>query len=299
MAAKLPQAQSSAVDNLLPDEEGVEYTDLDAITIKDDSPTPNQDAERATQADEQDDVEQPDTKAKPGETLEDLRKMYADSQRMIGEQARELGEFRRRADMLIQAQLAAANRKPAEERKPLDDSEFFASPSKALGRAIEENPELARIRAETAKAQAGLEGLRRQQAKDAFDRTHPDHGDILASPEFQRWVGASPYRVNLLRAADQRYDFVAANELFGTWKEIQAARQPVKESASKDAEARRANAKRGAKVPTGGNATPSQEQGKKPIYRRAQILKLMETDRERYENMAPEIEAAYREGRVR
>ena len=35
------------------------------------------------------------------------------------------------------------------------------------------------------------------------------------------------------------------------------------------------------------------------VYRRSEILKLMETDPDRYERMAPEIEAVYRSGRVR
>jgi hypothetical protein len=41
------------------------------------------------------------------------------------------------------------------------------------------------------------------------------------------------------------------------------------------------------------------EASTKKIYRRADVLELMENHPERYEMLAPEIELAYAEGRVR
>lgn len=304
MAAKLPESQTRAVDDILPDDPNVQYADLDKLTADNSPPEqPEQvEDERDTPIRQpaQGKAEEADDGA-DGKSVEELRRMYADSQRMIGEQGRELGELRRRADQFIQMQIAAAqsNRAPAQPRKPLEDSDFFAAPSEATKRQIAEHPELQTIRAETARAQAAVEGFRRQQAKAEFERLHPDSAEIIASPEFRQWVGASQIRQSMFQRANANYDFASANELFSVWKDIQAARQPAKDEANKAADARRSQAKKGAKVPTGGNARPADSAQAKPIYRRAQILKLMETDRERYEQLAPEIERAYAEGRVR
>jgi hypothetical protein len=47
-------------------------------------------------------------------------------------------------------------------------------------------------------------------------------------------------------------------------------------------------------VSSGSDEAPS-----KKIYRRADIIKLMQTDPDKYDSMQPEIMAAYSEGRVR
>jgi hypothetical protein len=56
-----------------------------------------------------------------------------------------------------------------------------------------------------------------------------------------------------------------------------------------------------ARVPTGGNASPKapQASGQGKIYRRADVIKLMQTDPDRYALMGEEITKAYSEGRVR
>ena len=48
----------------------------------------------------------------------------------------------------------------------------------------------------------------------------------------------------------------------------------------------------------GGSAGPDKS-GAKRIFRRADVLKLMEEQPDRYEALSGEIEKAYREGRVR
>lgn len=314
MAAKLPEASSKVVDDELTLDGGDQYADIDKLEIPAESETPNQDAARQAlddrkasqtpdedeQVDDEDDGEDPFQ----GKTEAERRRMYRDAQRQIGEQGREIGSLRDRFDQFMAEQLkqAQANRAPAqprEPRKPLEDADFFAAPGKALERGVAEHPEVQRLRAEHARTQAQIEGFRRQQAQAAFERAHPDFAEVVQNPEFQKWVGASQIRTKMLRSANANYDFVAGHELFSTWKELQAARQPAKEDAAKAAAAKREAGRKGAKVPTGGNAAPAAASSAKPIYRRSQILKLMETDRERYEQMAPEIERAYAEGRVR
>jgi hypothetical protein len=48
-----------------------------------------------------------------------------------------------------------------------------------------------------------------------------------------------------------------------------------------------------------GNARGSAEGSRKKVYRRADIIKLMKTDPERYQALSEEILRAYSEGRVK
>ena len=48
-----------------------------------------------------------------------------------------------------------------------------------------------------------------------------------------------------------------------------------------------------------GNARGTAEGSRKKVYRRADIIKLMRTDPERYQSLSDEIMKAYQEGRVR
>jgi hypothetical protein len=121
--------------------------------------------------------------------------------------------------------------------------------------------------------------------------------------------------------AHRDFNFEAGDEVFGTWKALKgigkkapapaATVDPAAEEAANAAKAAEAGrilsqqAKRkrelaAGSVPSGGGAGGSgAPTGSKKIFRRADVLKLMETDQDRYEQLAPEIEAAYREGRVR
>ncbi len=93
-------------------------------------------------------------------------------------------------------------------------------------------------------------------------------------------------------AADQEYDYDAANELFSLWKE---RHQMVKQTAKVERTAR----KHSLKAATTGTARGTAERSRKKTYRRADIIKLMRTDPERYQSMSDEIFKAYAEGRVK
>jgi hypothetical protein len=154
------------------------------------------------------------------------------------------------------------------------------------------------------------ESSRASQATDKFNASHPDAGEIMQDPEFRKWVGASRVRTALLQRAHSKFDFDAGDEIFGTWKALRSVAKKVEpagesvvgadvSAAAKTlAAARRTAALRDAAAPTGGGGG-GKEVGSKKIYRRADVLRLMEEDSKRYEALAPEIELAYREGRVR
>ena len=261
-----------------------------------------------------------------GKTPAQIAKMYRDAQSLIGRQGSELGDLRKRVDYAIQASLASLNQRkePASEKKPepavIDESEIFAKPIDAISKMIENHPVIKEIRATMGKTAADQATSRAQAATERFNQAHPDASEILGDPEFRQWVSASRVRTGLLQRAHSAFDFDAGDEVFSTWKALKGAKaQPkptseVADAGQPDEAAVRAAAQvlarasaakkakdataQAAAAPTGG-ASAGKEPASKKIYRRADVLRLMEEDPNRYEAMAPEIEQAYRDGRVR
>ena len=116
--------------------------------------------------------------------------------------------------------------------------------------------------------------------------------EILQDPKFAEWIKGSKVRTKLFVQADQAYDYDAADELFSLWKE---RNQVVKKTANAEKAAR----KSAVKSASTGNARGSGEGSRKKVYRRADIIKLMRTDPDRYNALSDEILQAYAEGRVR
>ena len=121
---------------------------------------------------------------------------------------------------------------------------------------------------------------------------HPDMESILQDAKFAEWIKGSKVRTQLFVQADQSYDYDAAHELFSLWKERS---QVVQQTANVEKQAR----KQQIKAANTGNARGSAEGSRKKVYRRADIIKLMRTDPERYQALSEEILRAYSEGRVK
>ena len=115
---------------------------------------------------------------------------------------------------------------------------------------------------------------------------------VLQDPKFAEWIKGSKVRTQLFVQADQGYDYDAANELFSLWKE---KNQVVQQTAQAEKAAR----KSAVKSANTGNARGTGEGSRKKVYRRADIIKLMRTDPERYQSLSDELLKAYAEGRVR
>lgn len=252
-----------------------------------------------------------------GKSPKELAKMYREAQSVIGRQGSELGEYRKRFDRVLEASFArqqapVAPAAPAAPAAPveIDESEFFRQPRETISKAIENHPIIQEIKRTLGQSAADSQTQRAVANAEKFHTAHPDAGDIMADPDFQRWVGASRVRTALLSRADKQFDFDAGDEVFGTWKALKGKAAPVapvapaapaaddvSAAARTLAAAKRKTQADAASVPTGGNGTPAK--GAKKIYRRADVLKLMELDPDRYEQLAPEIEQAYKDGRVR
>ena len=341
MAAVKIESHSALLEDgdeaLLPEpkvEDGEEFVELDKAEEKKEEAAPAaKPAAKAAPAKKEDAAGGDDDGDLPadlkGKSPKELARMYREAQSLIGRQGSELGEFRRKADMLIQASLAnlAAGKKAAEpavdagkkaDDGEIDDSEFFANPKEAIAKAIARHPLVKQIEATLGKAAATRETERAAQASERFHTAHPDAAEIMQDTEFRKWVGASRVRTALLQRAHSKFDFDAGDEIFGTWKALRGVKASAEAKAESKGEteagagdsdvtaaaktlaaARRKAVLRDAATPTGGGGGGGKEAGSKKIYRRADVLRLMEEDSARYEALAPEIELAYREGRVR
>jgi hypothetical protein len=213
--------------------------------------------------------------------------MHQEAEKMMGRHSQEVGELRAFADSLLKAQLAT-NKPTAQQQQPaeeVDDVDFYVDPKKAVQKALDSHPAIRQ-------AQEAAVKMQRQESLALLQNKHPDMLQISRTPQFIDWVGKSVVRQNLYRLADQQYDAVAADELLTLWKERASAVETTKNIATED----RRQAMRTAQT---GATKASAESVSKKVYRRADLINLLQTNPDRYYAMATEIERAYAEGRVR
>ena len=216
-----------------------------------------------------------------GKSAKEIAQMHAEAEKLLGRQSSEVGELRRVFDTYIQSQLAEKSPKKEEVE---DDVDFFSDPERATARAIENHPKVKQ-------AEEVATQYRQQTALSKLQSKHPDMKTIVTNEAFQNWVKASKIRTQLFLQADQQYDYDSADELFSLWKD----RQQV---VTQTAQAEKAGRKAAVQAANTGSGRGSGEVSKK-VYRRSDIIKLMETDPERYEALSDEIFRAYQEGRVK
>lgn len=217
-----------------------------------------------------------------GKTQAELATMLVEAERFRGKQANEVGDLRKSVDTLLQAQLVAAQGQTPEVEEEID---FFTNPDEAVNRKIANHPDI--VAAKQAAAKSAQEAT-----KSRLAAAHPDMNDILADGNFGQWVNESPIRQQLLQSADKNYDFDAANELFSTWKERASL---ADRTVAMDKKERSATIKAAGT----GSGNASSAGSPKKVYRRSDIVRLMNTDPDRHASMAEEIFAAYQEGRVK
>ena len=219
-----------------------------------------------------------------GKSVEDLVQMHQELEKFSGKQSTEVGELRRLVDDHIQTQLST-QQAPQQQQQQDDEVDFFVDPQNAVNRAIDNHPKIKEAEAYTQQA-------RQQATLSQLKSNHPDMESILQDPKFAEWIKGSKVRTKLFVQADQSYDYDAAHELFSLWKERS---QVVQQTANVEKQAR----KNTLKSASTGNARGTSEGSRKKVYRRADIIKLMRTDPERYQSLSDELLKAYAEGRVR
>jgi len=214
-------------------------------------------------------------------SVSELAQMHQEAEKLLGRQSSEVGELRKVVDSYIQTQLTP-EQAPKQEDEEID---FFTDPNEAVNRMIQNHPKIKEAEAVTSQ-------YRQSNAMATLKGKHPEMEAILQDTKFAEWIQASPTRTRLFVEADQQYNTDAADELFSNWKERQNI---VQQTAQVEQQAR----KQSAKAASTGNARGSSESAPKKIYRRADIINLMQKDPDRYAQLAPEILQAYAEKRVR
>jgi hypothetical protein len=218
-----------------------------------------------------------------GKSAEDLVRMHQEAEKLLGRQSSEVGELRQVVDSYIQTQLS--NQQAPQQQETVDEVDFFSDPEEAVKRAIDNHPKIR-------EAENISKQYQKTTALSQLQKDHPDMQNILTDDKFAEWIKGSKIRTQLYVQADKQYDYEAAHELFTLWKE---RKQVVQQTANAEKQGR----KQAVKNASTGSASGSSETKTRKIYRRADIIKLMRTDPERYQSLSDEIMKAYQEGRVR
>jgi len=200
-----------------------------------------------------------------GKSTAEIVRMHQEAEKLLGRQSSEVGELRSVVDNYIQTQLD--NNTPATQ-EPEEEIDFFSDPDKAVERAIKNHPSIKAAEAQT-------QQYKQQTAQSHLQQRHPDMQEILQDGKFADWIKGSKIRTQLFVQADQQYDAEAADELFTTWKERQ---QIVGQTVANE----KASRKTAVKNASAGNAKGSGEAASRKVYRRSDIIRLMQTDPDRY-----------------
>jgi len=261
---------------------------IDERKEEDQEPTDQLDTQDTVETPQEEQPQQPEIPEKyRGKSVEDLVQMHQELEKFSGKQSTEVGELRKVVDDYIQTQLSVQQAPQQQQYQDDndDDVDFFVDPKTAVSRAIDNHPKIK-------EAQAYTQQYKQQSTLAQLKSSHPEMEQILQDPKFAEWIKGSKVRTQLFVQADQAYDYDAANELFSLWKE---RNQVVQQTAQAEREARKSSVK----TASTGNARGTAEGSRRKVYRRADIIKLMRTDPERYQSMSDELLKAYAEGRVR
>jgi len=216
-------------------------------------------------------------------SLQEVVQMHQEAEKLLGKQSSEVAELRKVVDDHIQTQLAQ-QQAPVQQQEE-DDTDFFVDPKTAVSRAIENHPSIR-------EANQVTQNYKKQTALAQLQSKHPDMNTIVQDAKFAEWIKGSKIRTQLFVQADQAFDYDAADELFSLWKERASV---AKQTVAVEKQAR----KQQVKSASTGNARGTGQTQRKKIYRRADIIKLMKTDPDRYAALSEEIFQAYADGRVK
>ena len=213
---------------------------------------------------------------------EEMVAILEERERHIGQQSNELGNMRQTFEAMARTQSVPAQPEP----EPVEEVDFFVDPQKAVDQRINNHPALKQ-------AQETAQKLNYAQGLATLQQRHPDVKEVLQSPEFSQWVQGNPARVRRFQYADQSGDVDEADDLISTFKQLNKSVATAK-AAEKTAQKKAVRA-----AAVGGPRGNADAASSKRVYRRADIRQLMQTNPQRYEDLQPEIMAAYAEGRVR
>ncbi len=211
-------------------------------------------------------------------SLNDIIAMHQEAEKLIGRQGGEVGDLRRTVDEFIKTQTLKNS-----DKQEVAEEDYFVDPQKAIDSRIEKHPSVMA-------AKQASQDMQRSAIRNKIIEKYPDAGHMAENPEFMDWIKSSTIRSELFNRAANQFDFDSADELLSNWETKKGVTNKITETSKID----RDNQLKAADIGT----RNSSESVAKKKYRRSDIIKLMQTDPDRYDSMSNEIMAAYRDGRV-
>jgi len=216
-----------------------------------------------------------------GKELNDVINSYRELEKELGRKNNEVGELRKVTDDFIKQQLEPTKEK---ENHKIDLDDLLENPDAVIQKALDNNPKVAELEKQ-------LQQAKIQENKSRFEGKHSDWQEVLNSDDFKGWLGESSVRQQMFIDADKRYDYDMADELFTLYKEVRGAAKSIAEE--------KATTKRKKALKAASSEKGSTPEVSKKVYRRADLIRLKQTDKARYNDLADDIYLAYQEGRVR
>ncbi len=221
-----------------------------------------------------------------GKSIEDVVKSYQNVEQALGNKSNEVGELRKLTDQILLNQATATQQPaaPVDINNDVGFNDFVEDPRNAVNRVLDDNPRLKAL-------EESVQARTNQLSRDALLKAHTDADQVVASPEFQSWLGESPVRTRMLQEAHVNSDVAVASDILDMFK---STRKAATDNAVDERDAIAKGDLKKATVEKGRRSTST-----KPIYKRTELIQMKMYDPRRYEVMSPEINLAYAEGRVK
>ena len=215
-----------------------------------------------------------------GKTAKEIAEMHQQAEKLIGKQGSEVGELRRVVDDFIATQTSKASQTT---ETPVTTEEFYDNPAESVDKRINSHPAIQ-------EAQKAAKDMKRTATLTRLNAEYPDLETTVQDPDFAEWIKSSRVRSELYNRAEVEFDYDAAKELLSNWSD-------KKERVAKVAETSKVNKDNQLRAASIGSKGSNEPVSKKK-YRRSDIIKLMQTDPDKYDALSDEIMLAYQEGRV-
>ena len=215
-----------------------------------------------------------------GKSTKEIAEMHQQAEKLIGKQGSEVGELRRVVDDFIATQ---TSKESQTKEAPVTSDEFYENPQKNVNKQIDSHPAIK-------EAQKAAQEMKRTATLTRLNAEYPDLEATVQDPDFAEWIKGSRVRSELYNRAEVEFDYDAAKELLGNWSDKKERVAKVAETSKIDKD----NQLKAASIGSKGNNEPVS----KKKYRRSDIIKLMQTDPDKYDALSDEIMLAYQEGRV-
>ena len=215
-----------------------------------------------------------------GKSAKEIAEMHQQAEKLIGKQGSEVGELRKVVDDFISTQTLKESQTI---ETPVTSDEFYENPQKNVNKQIDSHPAIK-------EAQKAAQEMKRTATLTRLNAEYPDLEQTVQDPNFAEWIKSSRVRSELYNRAEVEFDYDSAKELLSNWSDKKERVAKVAETSKIDKD----NQLKAASIGSKGNNEPVS----KKKYRRSDIIKLMQTDPDKYDSLSDEIMLAYQEGRV-